>query len=383
MNTNTDLIKVINSYYTNTLLKIGPQKRESTEDDNLYYLSFWGLLRCGYPFTMVESSENTEPSEAGEKREEIQNVPEKVVHITLDDKIFSCAVDGLKERFGAETVSIMLDDKPKNGSIVGYEEDDTIVIPYADFGNRDETTTSSDAMNMSDKYEQEPLKHLIPYIASNTNFPDDPIDRKEYDTFLFNSHSIEVSFQDGHKAHFSAVVYPLYMDSSDCLATDIFAIVNDENGRIRCGMSDMAQNGQKGVTAEYDGLSLIFRGEWIDGRFQTKCKIMSYIDRDIKVSLKEKVTYVVPSNNTSSFYLRHKGKDGTYINVFPLTFLRNDSETGLAPSALIIEDGTARKIYTADSNMKYLIAYDGKQQILTIFWSGSSLYLSLEEQQSL
>ena len=45
MNTNTDLIKVINSYYTNTLLKIGSQNRENTEDDNLYYLSFWGLLR--------------------------------------------------------------------------------------------------------------------------------------------------------------------------------------------------------------------------------------------------------------------------------------------------------------------------------------------------
>ena len=136
MNTNTDLIKVINSYYTNTLLKIGSQNRENTEDDNLYYLSFWGLLRCGYPFTLAENAiKDQESDNACEKAEGSQAVTEKVVRISIDDKIFSCGIDALKERFGTKTVSVMLDDRPGIGSVEENGDDDEIVLPYADFGD--------------------------------------------------------------------------------------------------------------------------------------------------------------------------------------------------------------------------------------------------------
>lgn len=384
MNTNTDLIKVINSYYTNTLLKIGSQNRENTEDDNLYYLSFWGLLRCGYPFTLAENAiEDQESDNAGEKAEDSEAVTEKVVRISLDDKIFSCEIDALKERFGTKTVSIMLDDRPGIGSVEENGGDDEIVLPYADFGDKDDTSVNGEHKEEAKQREAKQPKNLIPYIPSDSRYPDDPVDRKEYDTFLFNSHSIDISFHDGRKAHFEAVVYPVYMDESDSLATDIFVIVSDEIGRIRSGMSDMEQNGQKGVSVEFEGLRLIFRGEWKGGRFQTNCKIMSYIDSTMKLSLKEKVVYVVPSNRTSSYYLRHKGKDGTYINVFPLKVLKNDNVTGLVPSALIIEDGNSRKIYTSDSNMRYLLGYDGQQQIISVFWRGPSLHISLDNQNDL
>lgn len=384
MNTNTDLIKVINSYYTNTLLKIGSQNRENTEDDNLYYLSFWGLLRCGYPFTLAENAiEDQESDNAGEKAEGSEAVTEKVVRISLDDKIFSCGIDALKERFGTKTVSVMLDDRPGIGSVEENGDDDEIVLPYADFGDKDDTSVNGEHKEEAKQREAEQPKNLIPYIPSDSRYPDDPVDRKEYDTFLFNSHSIDISFHDGRKAHFEAVVYPVYMDESDSLATDIFVIVSDEIGRIRSGMSDMEQNGQKGVSVEFEGLRLIFRGEWKGGRFQTNCKIMSYIDSTMKLSLKEKVVYVVPSNRTSSYYLRHKGKDGTYINVFPLKVLKNDNVTGLVPSALIIEYGNSRKIYTSDSNMRYLLGYDGQQQIISVFWRGPSLHISLDNQNDL
>ena len=384
MNTNTDLIKVINSYYTNTLLKIGSQNRENTEDDNLYYLSFWGLLRCGYPFTLAENAiKDQESDNACEKAEGSEAVTEKVVRISLDDKIFSCGIDALKERFGTKTVSVMLDDRPGIGSVEENGDDDEIVLPYADFGDKDDTSVNGEHKEEAMQREAEQPKKLIPYIPSDSRYPDDPVDRKEYDTFLFNSHSIDISFHDGRKAHFEAVVYPVYMDESDSLATDIFVIVSDEIGRIRSGMSDMEQNGQKGVSVEFESLRLIFRGEWKGGRFQTNCKIMSYIDSTMKLSLKEKVVYVVPSNRTSSYYLRHKGKDGTYINVFPLKVLKNDNVTGLVPSALIIEDGNSRKIYTSDSNMRYLLGYDGQQQIISVFWRGPSLHISLDNQNDL
>lgn len=384
MNTNTDLIKVINSYYTNTLLKIGSQNRENTEDDNLYYLSFWGLLRCGYPFTLAENAiEDQESDNAGEKAEGSEAVTEKVVRISLDDKIFSCGIDALKERFGTKTVSVMLDDRPGIGSVEENGDDDEIVLPYADFGDKDDTSVNGEHKEEAKQREAKQPKNLIHYIPSDSRYPDDPVDRKEYDTFLFNSHSIDISFHDGRKAHFEAVVYPVYMDESDSLATDIFVIVSDEIGRIRSGMSDMEQNGQKGVSVEFEGLRLIFRGEWKGGRFQTNCKIMSYFDSTMKLSLKEKVVYVVPSNRTSSYYLRHKGKDGTYINVFPLKVLKNDNVTGLVPSALIIEDGNSRKIYTSDSNMRYLLGYDGQQQIISVFWRGPSLHISLDNQNDL
>lgn len=92
------------------------------------------------------------------------------------------------------------------------------------------------------------------------------------------------------------------------------------------------------------------------------------------------MTKIRPSVRTSSFYLRYKGSDGTFLNVFPLSLLRNDAKTGLAQTVMMVEDGNMRKLYAVDGNTHFSIAFDGSQQLVEAYWSGNALRLDLEAQ---
>lgn len=394
-----ELVKVINTFYTNTLKTAGGSKTKTPEDQNLYLLAFFGLIRSGYPFTITEVSSSQTDDGDGQGKSQAKPVhgnrksensgdqsvkPEKkeVVNIVIDDIGYTCDVDILTDRFGKEFITLTSEAKNKTEQILertsAEDDDHDFVMPFVKFEDQhtaEKTETPKPARSEKKDADKKPD---IPYIEQDKSYPDDGPDRKEYDSFLFNSHEIVVTFVDGCRSQYSATVYPVYMNMKDSLAADIFVVVTDHDGKIRCGMSSMSNSGQKGVNAEFDDCTLIIRGEWKNGKFVSKCGILSTIDNK-QASLKEKVTYIEPTKRTSSFYLRHRGEDGTYLNVFPLSLLRNNPVTGLAPSVVMVEDGYSRKIYSGNNNTYLSLWYDGSQKRIDIFWAGNALNISISD----
>lgn len=376
---NAELTKTINTYYCNMIQSTNADKGEKTEDENIYILAFWGLLKCGYPFTVTENEPDADKTPEKEHNAEDQSneeSPARLVRISINDTIYTCEESLLASKFGKDIVSVILDDKSANRNRL--PDSDDFVLPFVKFDD-DSHEESKNTTEREEPVREQPTKrHRIAYIQNDPRYRDDPADKKEYDSFLFNTHDIQVTFEKGRKKNYTAIVYPVYMSTDDSLATDIFCIVSDENGNIRCAMSDMSETSQKGVTAEFPEITLIIRGEWDNGNFQSNCKVLS-VPGGTHAALREKVTYVKPSNRTSSFYLRHRGADGTWLNVFPMSLLRNDAVTGLAQCVLMVEDGDSRKIYAVDVNTHYAVAFDGSQRIVEVFWSGNSLHISLED----
>lgn len=376
---NAELTKTINTYYCNLIQSTSANRSEKVEDGNIYLLAFWGILKCGYPFTVTDIEPDTDKAIEKDLQSEEQSKEEaagRLIRISINDTIYTCEEALLASKFGKDIVSVILDDKSANRNRL--PDSDDFVLPYVKFDDdsQDEGKINTDK---EEPVRDQPLKaNRIAYIQNDPKYLDDPTDKKEYDSFLFNTHDIQVTFENGRKIKYTAIVYPIYMSTDDSLATDIFCIVSDENGNIRCAMSDMSETSQKGVTAEFAEITLIIRGEWANGNFQSNCKVLS-VPSGAHAALREKVTYIKPSNRTSSFYLRHKGADGSWLNVFPLSLLRNDAVTGLAQSVLMVEDGNSRKVYAVDVNTHYAVAFDGSQKIVEVFWSGNSLHISIED----
>lgn len=367
--------KQVSNYYANVLKAVYPDKEKTPEANNMYLLAFMGLMRLGCPYSITEAAVADGPetdADASGKRGETQECKStvRVINLVIDDIGYSCMEDDLKERFGKQYGASEMN-KP------GQEEenkDSDFVMPYSRFEEDDEkgeeAVISKEENNVDDEGPR------IPFIAADEKYPHDKNDIKEYDSFLFNSHNITVMFDDGSRIHFLAAVYPVYMDISDSIAADIFAAIIDDNGRIRCAMSPI-DNGQKGVNLEFEECTLVMRGEWRNGNFLTKCSLLSTSDGRRAV-LTEKVKRVVPTKRTSTFYLRHIGEDGSILNVFPLTLLRNNPTTGLASAVVMIEDGHSRNVYSGDNGTYFSLWYDNSQKRIDIFWAGNSLNLSIQ-----
>lgn len=369
-----------NTFYINLLKKISPHKGRNPEDDNIYILAFFGMIRSGVPFTITEIPKEKEiqkDGKVGKKsvsavvgEDKVEEMPKtRMINIVVGDTGYSCEEALLEERFGKEFEN--LETLYKEQDIPSQEDD--FVMPFVHFEEEEQPEvvkkeTLKEAMSE--------MKKKIPYIESDAKYPDDLYGLKDYCSFLFNSHDIFVAFENGKRKHYTAIVYPLYMNTEDAITTDIFVVMFDELGKIRCGMSDMGNEGQKGVISPFDECSLIIRGEWREGQFFSKCGIFSTVD-GVKASCKEKVTYIKPTKRTSTFYLRCKGSDGTYLNVLPLTLLKNNPNSGLAPVAVIHEDGYSRKIYSGDATTNLSVWFDGSQKQISIYWAGNNLCLEM------
>lgn len=369
-----------NTFYINLLKKISPYRGRSPEDDNIYILAFFGMIRSGVPFTITEVPKEKEIQKdckagkksalpASEEDKTDERSMTRMINIVVGSTGYSCEESLLEDRFGKEFENFETLYKEKD---ISLQEDD-FVMPFVRFEEEEQLEDSEKKISKETMPE---TKKKIPYIKSDAEYPDDPYGLKDYCSFLFNSHDIFIAFENGERKHYTAIVYPLYMDTADALTADILVVMFDESGKIRCGMSDMGNEGQKGVVSTFDECSLIIRGEWREGQFFSKCGIFSTVD-GIRASCKEKVTYIKPTKRTSTFYLRCKGNDGTYLNVLPLTLLKNNPNSGLAPVAVIHEDGYSRKLYSGDATTNLSVWFDGSQKQISIYWAGNNLCLEM------
>ena len=396
MNTPKSLI----DFYINILTTMQDNIQDKTpEEKNLYMLSFFGLLRSGYPHQVTETEiiENVEEDPKKKKKDtkkktkknnvKVQEVQEednptikkiiRTVNIVIKHKGYSMDENELRAMFGKQYDLVMNPVVPEEDYDPHDKDNDDFILP--EFPEEGDDTEKRQDSSVKSNVPAAKTKKTIPYIQSDSNYPDDKDGSKDYDTFLFNSHNIKVTYSNGSHETFTAAVYPLTMDTSDTIAADIFVIVTDEQGRIRSGMSDMDAGGQKGVVAEFENCSLIIRAEWRGGKFISKANIFS-TPYGIKAFATERVSSIEPTRKTSSFYLRIKGNNGNYLNVFPMSLLHNDPSTGLAATVVMIEDGYSRKIYSGDTKTYLSLWFDKSQKKINIFWAGNSLNVAMEEE---
>jgi len=367
-------------------------KDKTPEGKNLYLLSFFGLLRNGCPYEVREdviqeavipdrkkasqSKKSSDKKKGQDKEVQTPTITKRVINIIIDRKGYSCDEDELRRTFGAMYDEIL--NREHNANEYDDKDGDEVLIPKVDFGMLDDEKTKEIKDFNAGMIQKKEDEVTIPYITNDNKYMDDPALSKEYDTFLFDAHTTLVQFSSGEKHQCSINVFPLNMDMSDTLGADVLVVATDEQGRIRAAMSDWREDGQKAVNIEYEFCTFVIRAEWKRGTFSSTVAVYSTpYGEDSR--LNDKVTHVVPTKRTSSFYMRHHAANGNYLNVFPLQLLRNDPQSGLAPAVVMIEDGKERKLHSMDSNTWLSLWYDQSQKKIEVYWAGNSLHLHMEE----
>lgn len=364
----------LDNFYIDTLKFSKNHDMSLPENKALYKLAFFGLMRDGYKFSIRE--ERPQPltedknNKAKVKKAEMDEPPINTVVLLINDTGYSCLESDLKLMFG-DMYDELLKQK-HHETISSAENEEPFFIPdvYADNPDQEEKQEKpkTDAAQAS-----VPAHKVItlPYIAFDSNYENDPDGRKEYDSFLFDEHTVDAVLSNGGKKHYDAIVYPLAMNTENQRSTDILVIMTDDTGKIRTGMSKTGDAAQKSVTLEFDEISFIVRAYWDDGDFRTNISLLSSANGQAYIS--DKTIKVRPTRRTSSFYMRMVGGNGDVLDVFPRTLLHNNPRTGLAPVVVMIEDGTKRQLYTSENDNYYDLWFNEKQQRVDIYWAGNSL----------
>ena len=364
----------LDNFYIDTLKFSKNHDMSLPENKALYKLAFFGLMRDGYKFSIRKEQPQPLPEDknnkAKTKKTEADEPPINTVVLLINDTGYSCLESDLKLMFGDMYDELLA--KKHHETISATEDDEPFFIPnvYADNPNQEEKQEKPKA----DTVKAAAPAHkaiTLPYIAFDSHYENDPDGRKEYDSFLFDEHTVDAVLSNGDKKHYDAIVYPLTMNTENQRSTDILVIMTDDTGKIRTGMSKTGDAAQKSVTLEFDEISFIVRAYWSDGDFRTNISLLSSANGHAYIS--DKTIKVRPTRRTSSFYMRMVGENGDVLDVFPRTLLHNNPRTGLAPVVVMIEDGTKRQLYTSENDNYYDLWFDGKQQRVDIYWAGNSL----------
>lgn len=364
----------LDNFYIDTLKFSKNHDMSLPENKALYKLAFFGLMRDGYKFSIRKEQPQPLPEDknnkAKTKKTEADEPPINTVVLLINDTGYSCLESDLKLMFGDMYDELLA--KKHHETISATEDDEPFFIPnvYADNPNQEEKQEKPKA----DTVKAAAPAHkaiTLPYIAFDSHYENDPDGRKEYDSFLFDEHTVDAVLSNGDKKHYDAIVYPLTMNTENQRSTDILVIMTDDTGKIRTGMSKTGDAAQKSVTLEFDEISFIVRAYWSDGDFRTNISLLSSANGQAYIS--DKTIKVRPTRRTSSFYMRMVGENGDVLDVFPRTLLHNNPRTGLAPVVVMIEDGTKRQLYTSENDNYYDLWFDGKQQRVDIYWAGNSL----------
>ena len=389
--------EILDKYYKKNIIEIVSTAMDTPEAKNIYALSYFGLLRNGYEYSTrqeiveetIEERMERELAATKAKSKKVKNDDkdkdqsdeepvvkyQNVLTIKINDRGYSISEGELKARYGDMYDSVInrntkLKNRKKKTAV------NQIYMPEVKFEEETEAIIERIPEEKEDVVVNE--KPAIPFIEFDDKFPNDEAGTKSYDSFLFNQHNIKVTFADRTEKGYTAVVYPVYTNTADCIITDILAIIYDEDNAVRVGMSPMGDDEQKSVTLSFDDVTFTIRGNWEDDRFYSTVNITKTSDNK-PAKIESADNQFVPTYRTSSYYMRHKGNDGTYLNVFPLTYLRNDGSSGLAPAVLMVEDGKERKLFTSEGNTRFSMYYDDSQKTIGVYWAGNNLHLLMED----
>lgn len=389
---------ILDKYYKKNIIEITSTVMDTPEAKNIYALSYFGLLRNGYEYStrqeVVEEtieermerelaatkakSKKTKTDDKNKDQPDEEPVVkyQNVLTIKIDERGYSISESELKARYG-DMYDSVINRNTKSKNRKRKTAVNQIYMPDVKFEEEEDLLIERKTEEKEDVVVN--AEPTIPFIEFDNRFPSDEARTKSYDSFLFNQHNIKVTFADRTEKGYTAVVYPVYTNTTDCIITDILAIIYDEENAVRVGMSPMGDDEQKSVTLSFDEVTFTIRGNWEDDRFYSTVNITKTSDnKPAKIESTDK--QFVPTYRTSSYYMRHKGIDGTYLNVFPLTYLRNDGSSGLAPAVLMVEDGKERKLFTSEGNTRFSMFYDNSQKTIGVYWAGNDLHLLMEDE---
>lgn len=390
---------MLNTFYIDTLKDADSISNNVPEKRNLYLSAFFGLMRNGHKFDVVEEKPKAAPKiepdpkkkkKGSKKMEEFfaddptENLePVRTLVMLINGKGYRCPEVDLQYAFGPMYDQVVGGEKKPYHNPYLSTQDDAIPLPDL-YANADEEEKKAEVAVHKDAPApvpvEKPKKQVMPYLGINPKFENDDADMKAYDSFLFNIHHYKVK-ANGKEQTYTFNVYPLLPDTADCMATDILVVAQDEQGRIRPVMSDPKDGHQKSVQIEFDDISFIVRAHWEEEHFVSSISILSTKDGKQPIA-SDDLMPVIPTHRTSSFYLRHIANNGNVLNVFPLTLLRNDTQTGLAPVIYMAEDGQSRKLFSSGDNTYVSMYFAGSEIHAYAYWTGNLLQVETEIQNN-
>ena len=378
------------------------------ERNNMYLLSFMGLLREGVryerkdnsyidDYSMVGAGKDDKPAEEKKKsklplfgskddQEKLEgmladnptnNASEgaNILVIKREMDIYECPEKDLIDYFGDLYKDLM--DQGKKGSSV-ESTNDYLGVPMMDiFADDDDKKPIGKTKKSKKKVKEAPKGPKIPIIESAKNLPDDPERKKPYDSFLFNQHFIVVPLKDNQERKYITTVYPLFMNMDDAIATDILVVMRDEAGRMRCNCSSCLEGDSKQIDIDFTECQFVVRGKIENGDFISTVTLVEDVNDDWHPQMNQKIIKIRPTLKTSTFYQRIWGKDGTVIDIFPTQLRKNDNETGIAPTVMIIERGEPRQVLAPTGKNSYQILFEGDKVNVFPFWEGNNLICNI------
>ena len=389
----TSIIDTMNQFYIETIQDSARIDSETPEKKNLYLTAFFGLMRNGHKYRVLEEQpKKTQPiivedseKKKKKKKQDDESIaalmedtdPIRYIVMTLNGVVYKCPELDLKYAFSSmydkvvETTSV----KKKKRKLI---DDDDFFLPDVYANDEPEETTTEIALDRHATANVQPLKKNItlPYIGINPKYDNDEVDNKTYDSFLFNMHTSKVRFKNGEEKDYQFVIYPLYPDTDDNPSADVMVIATDEDRRTRAVLSDPAEGRQKSVSIEFEEITFIVRAYWEDETFITSVSVLSTPTGESPI-LRDKCRSCLPTKRTSTFYLRHIGMNGDVLNIFPTELLRNDASTGLAHVVFMLEDGQERKVYIPGDD-SYVSLFFSEQHIHAgAYWVGNMLSVEI------
>ncbi len=360
---------------------------DTIERMNIYKFCFMGLLRTGYPCKTMTHEKTVEIDKEDmvskkKKNAAILNAPDVIketfVVVDIDGDLYECKLSLLEEIYGDEVKKYIKGKTSRKNS--RFEEDDdfesNFIMPEVKFDEFEPEESKLNVEKKEKKAESTKTK-VIPYIENNPNYNDDPEGTKSYLSFLYDYHDLKIKSTKKDRTY-KGYVYPLYMDESDTISAKILAVITSSDmERVRCAISDLSDTKSNGVVVEIDKISFMIRGKWEDGEFKSSVSLIKNENTDMALSDNIRPSVPDEKSQTSSFYQRVQGSDGSYINIFPLGVLKNNPETGIAPAVMLIETEDGKLTSTQKSNGEFSVFFDGTTKTIQSYWRGNDLVCNI------
>lgn len=200
----------------------------------------------------------------------------------------------------------------------------------------------------------------LPEFMHDGRYKDDPINKKQLNTFICKQHDLEINSKLGNGIiHF--YVYPLGIKANE-KATDIF-VVAESGGVCRTSIS---RGKTSSLEIEFEGISFAVRGSFENGDFISMVKPLA---EELVGNYVENIISYDAKIRTSSTYMQTE-IHGILFNVFPAQFGKN-KQNGLCPAGIVIERNNQLEIFTPTSEGSFVIkGNEGETISLITYWTG-------------
>lgn len=350
-------------------------EQDTYERQNIYLLSFMGFLRSGYPFSIRNEEETINNESQTDDAPQNDDNPvyimknEKIISINIDDDIYECSYNKLKDMFRDDFLNIV---NPQAKEVkLDDEIHKDIIIPEVNF---EEDTVKEQEVKEKKVEETVELK----YLDTDSTYPDDEPNEKRYDSFMYNQHSVSF-IENGQTYEYMLYVYPLSMDSTTCISTQIAVGLTTKDGsRTRAAISSDKAEESSAVKIEINGHNFLIRGLWKENVFLSKVQLLN---EDNKQNLKIENTQIKATYRTSTYYQKIK-MDNNVINICPMGLIKNNPDNGIAPAFAFLETGTNRMVLLQNSIGQFSTIINNRQKNIITYWVSNNLKTDIENSET-